>query len=1140
MRAFFQLVLRSTVPVNIVFFGLIAYALIVAIPNLPVEVFPNMSFRQVQVALRYPGASAEEVERLVTKPIENAVRGLESAEYVSSTSVPGRSEVMVKFDDDQTTEKEYREFRLRVLSALNALPQVNGKPLQPLFTELDVDSWVPVIQVMLVERADAELSKRALILLAKDLRDELERIPGVKRIDFAGEEFDQFQVALNPDLLERHGVTFQEVLAAINREGGFIPSGQIETELGERSIRIDTRPRNPEDVLQVIVRNQGSGSKVRVADLVTSSQTGVIPIREAVGNSLDGEDAIGCRVLKDSDANASTIRDAVLEVTARFQESRKDIPFNVHMILDSTRKINASMSVLHDSLMLALCLVIAALYFFLSNRSKAASGAVFILTAMAIVVIASSRNISLELAAMGALALFVFFTCRSAVLTVSGIIFAFLGTLVAFEVMGQSINEVSLIGFVLTVGIIVDDAIIVLENIRRQRELGETPMNAVIKGVQEVFVPICSATLTTIAAFLPMLLMTGTVGDFFSILPISVATALGVSLFECLIVLPVHVRDLDQLVGTEEIPSEKDLVGVDAYLAREGIGGKLSRFYDRIFLWNQRNGGKVVLLALFLFFSAIGIVVQSMVGPGLGQRPLLKLVFFPEDTSILNVSVNTAPGTGLKETDSVVRELSRDLRETGFVEAAVGLSGIKLDTTYRPQFGHQFGLILAEFPVVEERTFDNPNTAIREIRKQLGSKWSEENVRIEVTAQKDGPPTGSPVTVRIHGNDQKRVFDLANRTYEFLRKESKPGGRLEGVVDLASDLDQRSQSLNFIPDPDAMSDLGLDPQQVRLFVGALFEGVYVGDYLRKDDEIPLKVRFVRPEGEVEPIDALEFPVTRSRDGSMVRFSQIGSIEDEEEPGILRRRHYQRSVNITGNLADDAVVSAATVQYLLEERFGAEIRSNPGAGFSFEGEAESTSRSFKSLFLAFWISLFIIYLILSTQFRSLFHPLVIISNVAFSFTGVVLVMTMIAFLGDVLPEDMIRPERAWITVLAFISLVGLTGIVVNDAIVLVDFIQRRRDEGFPLDQALRLAGHERMRPILMTTISTIAGLLPMSIGIPSFDVRWSPFATVFVAGLLVATMMTLLVVPVLYRYTDAIERKVSGFFKSSTEEDPDQS
>jgi len=893
MRSFFQLVLRSTVPVNIVFFGLIAYALLVAIPNLPIEVFPNMSFRQVQVSLRYPGASAEEVERLVTKPVENAVRGLESAEYVSSTSVPGRSEVVVKFDDNLTTETEYREFRLRVLSSLNALPQVNGKALQPVFAELDVDSWVPVIQVTIVKRADSQLRKRALILLAKDLRDELERIPGIKRIDFAGEEYDQFQIALNPDLLERYGVSFQEVLNAINRQGGFIPAGQIETDLGERSIRIDTRPRSPEDLLDVIVSNEGSGSRIRVADLVTAGETGVVPIREAVGNSLDGEDAIGCRVLKDGDANAETIRNAVLDVTAKFQAVRKDIPFDVHFILDSTRKINASMSVLHDSLMLALCLVISALYFFLSKKSAVASAAVLILAVLATVVIASSREISIEVAALGALALFVFFTCRSAVLTVSGIVFAFLGTLVAFEIMGQSINEVSLIGFVLTVGIIVDDAIIVLENIRRQRELGEAPLDAVIKGVQEVFVPICSATLTTIAAFLPMLLMTGTVGDFFSILPISVATALAVSLFECLIVLPVHVRDLDQLVGPEDVQAKEGVVGVDAYLAREGMAGKLSRIYDRVFLWNQRNGGKVVLLAIFLFFAAIGIVYQSMVGPGHGMRPLLKLVFFPEDTSILNVSVNTAPGTGLKETDSIVRELSKDLRKTGFVEAAVGLSGMKLDTTYRPQFGHQFGLILAEFPVLEERTFDNPNTAIEAIRRELGAKWGKEKVRIEVTAQKDGPPTGAPVTVRVHGNNQQRVFDLAARTYEYLRMESQPGGRLEGVIDLASDLDQRSRSLNFNPDPEAMSKLGLDPLEARLFVAALFEGVYVGDYLRKDDEIPVKVRFFKPEGEVDPFEALEFPVTRSGDGSMIRFSQIGSIEDVEEPGILRRRHYQK-------------------------------------------------------------------------------------------------------------------------------------------------------------------------------------------------------------------------------------------------------
>ncbi|HIC22091.1 MAG TPA: efflux RND transporter permease subunit, partial [Planctomycetes bacterium] len=192
VKRFLSKVLRATVPINIAFFGLILFALLVVLPGIPVEVFPNISFRQVQVSLRYPGASADEVERLVTRPVEDVIRGLEAIEYVASTSVPGRSEVVVKFADDADHKVGYDQFRLRVLSVLNSLPQVNGKILQPYFAELDVDSWVPVIQVMLVNSDDGNLDKRALTLLAKELRDRLERIPGVKRIDLAGDEFDQF------------------------------------------------------------------------------------------------------------------------------------------------------------------------------------------------------------------------------------------------------------------------------------------------------------------------------------------------------------------------------------------------------------------------------------------------------------------------------------------------------------------------------------------------------------------------------------------------------------------------------------------------------------------------------------------------------------------------------------------------------------------------------------------------------------------------------------------------------------------------------------------------------------------------------------------------------------------------------------
>lgn len=1125
MRKLLAKILEFSIPINIVFFGLIMYAILVAIPQLPVEVFPNMSFRQVQVTLRYPGASAEEVERLVTRPIEDSIRGLEKTEYVASTSVPGRSEVIVKIDDDGDMKEGYDQFRFRVLAALNGLPQVNGKVLQPLFMELDVDAWVPVIQVMLVNEKNGDLDKRALTILAKELRDQLERIPGVKRVDFAGEEFDQFEVPLDPHKLDRYGITFSEVLEALTNHGGSQPAGQVDTPLGERTIRVDTRPRNPADVLDVVVRTDGQSSFITVADLVDPQSTGVQPIPEAVGNSLDGREAIGCRVLKDGLSNAKMVRNDVLQAMEDFKASHTKEPFEMHAILDSTRKINDSMSVLHDSLFLAMGLVIASLYFFLSKKGISSSAVALLLTVISTVVVASSQDLSMELVALGSLALFVFFTCRSAVLTVSGIMFALLGTLIVFYATDRSINEVSLIGFVLTVGIIVDDAIIVLENIRRHREMGKKSRDAIIEGTREVIIPVTTATLTTVAAFLPMLLMTGTVGDFFSILPISVATALAVSLVECLIILPSHVNDLDRLLGQEPVDIVEESEGVNKYLLRQGFSGKLSRAYDKIFLWNLKHGLIVLIIAALLFVGAIGVLTQSVIGPGLGMRPMLKLVFFPEDSSILNIAVNTPPGTGLKETDRIVRELSMELRATGYVEAAVGLSGMKLDSTYRPQFSHQVGLILAEFPLRDERVFADSNDAIAALRDQMVDRWLAKGVKLEITAQKDGPPLGAPVTVRIQGSDLDAVDEIARRTYRLLGEESRPGGRLEGVVDLTSDLDQETIAINFIPDQRALSIHGLDPAQLRLFVAGAFDGIYAGDYLRADDEIPIRVRFMK-DAVADPTLLLNLPLTRGRDGGVLRFGEVGSVSGASEPGILRRRHYQRSVNINGNLTPDAIVNSDTVASIIDQELGAEVRSRAGVSFSYEGEAQGTQRSFESLLVALWIAIFIIYLIMATQFRSFIHPLVVLSNVGFAFTGVVIVMSLLALFSDLLPAGMIRAERSYITILGAIAMVGLTGIVVNDAIVLVDFIQRRRSEGRALDDALRLAGHERMRPIIMTTVSTIAGLLPMAIGIPHFDVRWSPFATVFVSGLMVATMMTLLVVPVLYRYSALIEKKLT--------------
>ena len=532
-----------------------------------------------------------------------------------------------------------------------------------------------------------------------------------------------------------------------------------------------------------------------------------------------------------------------------------------------------------------------------------------------------------------------------------------------------------------------------------------------------------------------------------------------------------------------------------------------------------------------MFLLALVIVIQSAIGPAHGLRPILKFVFFPEDTSILNVAIRMPAGSGLEATDAVTREISAhfDSMGPGYFESSSAYAGLLIDTAYRPSWSHQYGFIMAEFPKRDERAFDNPIEVIKQIRNDLLPRYLERGIQLEVTAQKDGPPTGSPLSVRILGGDDEKVRSLASEVYALLRQQMKPGGDLEGLIDLSSDLDQQVRSLSFLPDPRMMSILKVDPMQVQRFVAGTFAGVFVGEYLRSDDEIPVKVRMPRESVE-DPTKLLNIPILRGPGDRIIRFGELGVINSGTEPSLLRRRFYQRSIGILGNFADDSTIDGNTVASYVSRWYEKNKNRFPAAAIDFGGEADQTMRSFRSLFTAFGIALFLIYLILTAQFRNVLQPLAILSNVIFSFTGVVLVMAIFSIASDLTPAGWIRPERSYITLPSFIAVVGLTGIVVNDAILLVNFINRLRKQGLSLDDAVIRAGLQRMRPILMTTISTIAGLIPMAIGIPHYAIKWTPFATAFVAGLLLSTAMTLLIVPVLYRGLDIAQRKIASHWE----------
>ncbi len=608
---------------------MIIFSATIALPNLPVEQFPNFTFGEVQISTMYPGATPNEVERLVTEEIEDSLRGMEDLDYVKSTSQADRSTVNIKFVDDTDYASLYDEVRFRVMGIQNRLPVQNGEPLTPMFSEADVDEWLPVIQVNLISDSSQEpLSKRTLLLMAKELRLRLEQIDKVKKVLLIGDNFQQYQVALDPDKLEEHRITLEQAASAMRFSGQAPPAGTIDTSNGENLIRIDKRYRDSRDILSVVVRQDGDGNYLTIGDLVIDEETGIRDLQGNLINSINGSDTAACKVLKLKSGNAFKIKDDVIHTVEDFMKNYEQYPVKIVYTLDTTNKIKDGLGVLSESLVISIIFVTYLLFLFLAKRSTQLTIIGSLLALAATIVAGVTDSTLLQAIAIGILGFFVMFTCRAAVLTISGIVFSFLGSLLIFYLTGQSINELTLLGFVLVSGIVVDDAIVVIENIQRHREMGKKLKDAVIDGTSEVFWPVLSATLTTCAAFLPLLLMTGSVGDFFSLVPIAVCVALAISIVECLILLPLHIIDLENLLGQDETPEQHKEETLEDFLHKEGLLGKISRLYHRGLTWTLRHPVISIGCSVALFCLAIFIIII----PVFGFSPILKVKFFPDNT----------------------------------------------------------------------------------------------------------------------------------------------------------------------------------------------------------------------------------------------------------------------------------------------------------------------------------------------------------------------------------------------------------------------------------------------------------------------------------------------------------------------------
>ena len=1008
---------------NPVFVNMVMIAVIVlgtySFITLPRELEPEIDFNWVFIFTIYPGASPEEIEQLVTIPIEEEIQDVEKIDMVSSESAEGMSFVMVKFDQmsDDEFDKLFQDLRTEV-DKVRDLPEDAEAPE---VTQLTSTMFWPIINVVL----SGDRSERDMKEWAKRIREDILDIKDVAKADILGTREREIWVEVDPDRLYGYGLSMMQVMNALRSSNLNLPGGDIKMGRSEYLIRTLGEFDEVTEIQNVIVHTFGPGAQVRVRDLAQVKDT----YEDASTLSrINGRPSITLSVMKKKQGNSIQITDDIKELVEEWEARKLPEDLKITLTWDSSVQIRDSLHKLETNALLGIILVFAALYLFLGGRN--------------------------------------------AIFAAIGIPVTFMATFFFMKVTGRTLNGSSLFGLVLVLGIVVDDAIVVVENVYRYMQKGLSPREAVIKGTPEVAIPVLSSTLTTVAAFLPLMLMSGIIGKFMKVVPIVVCLVLAASVIEAFFILPSHIADWAKL------------------RTREGWGGRL---HVRLRRWYTRYLIKVLRRRYWVMGCVLVLAAASA-----GLIPLVGVEMFAgEELAKFTVDVWMAPGTRLEETDRIISQaeqmaLALPREEVAAVVANVGILQTHDDTIVNTHVG-QVMVDLVE-PNKRKRT---TSEIIDELRGKVKSITGIS--RLELSELAGGPPTGKPVEVKVKG----KYLDELQEVAELVKAEL---GMMEGVTDINDDFSMGKKEIRIHVDEDKAALLGLDVFQIAGTVRAAFEGSKATVFRDGDEEVDVVVKFRGDEREkLSDIERMRIP---SLTGGMVPFRNVAKVSVQRGYSEIARFQGDRAISVSADI-DKSVTSMVEVNRALAERFRDIQQRYPGYRLDFRGEFEEFKEAFSSLGRLFVIGIILIYLILGTQFKSWAQPLVIMFTVPFAFIG--------AMIGLLINRDPF-------SIVTLFGIVALAGVVVNDSIVLVDFINKARTRGMPKWRAIITGGRLRLRPILLTSITTIFGLLPMATGLGGKSATWAPLANTIVWGLAASTFLTLFVIPSLYTIVDDIARK----------------
>jgi HAE1 family hydrophobic/amphiphilic exporter-1 len=1033
---------------NPVFATMLMLALVVlglfSLQRLKVDQFPNIDFPVVVVMAEYPGAAPEIVESEVTKKLEEGVNAIAGINALTSRSYEGQAVVIIEFQLHVDGRKAAEDVREKVAGIRPGLRTEVKEPRVLRFDPASRAIWSvavlpddsarstgqPMSAVEMTNWADQVLKKR------------MENVRGVGSVTLVGGTRREINIYLDPQALEAFGITADQVVAAVRNENQDLPVGAIRSLAQERVVQIDARMQRPEDFGRIIVARKGN-APVRVEQLARVSDGA----QEVESLALyNGARTLLMTVQKAQDENTIQVVDGLTRTIA---ELKGQLPPGVKLepIMDGSRAIRVAVENVRRTLIEGAVLTVLIVFLFLNSW-------------------------------------------RSTVITGLTLPIALIGTFFFMQLFGFSINMITLMALSLCVGLLIDDAIVVRENIVRHVQMGKSPYQASLDGTQEIGLAVLATTLSIVAVFLPIGFMGGIIGKFFHEFGITIVAAVLISMFVSFTLDPM----LSSIWHDPQSEAHGGARGTSRYDRTIGrVTGwfddateRMAEGYQRLLRWSLAHRLATVGMALGIFVASVAMV------------PLLGTEFVPKaDYSETSVSFHTPVGSALEVTEAKARQVEAIVRE--FPEVRYTLATINT--------GNAQGKIYASVYVrlvdrkERSRSVDQLSGALRERLRQVPG------ITVTHAGLVDAVGGNKQVEFSLQGPDLRELERLSRLVMERIRP-------IAGLVDLDSSVKPDKPVIDIDVRRDVASDLGLSVAQIASSLRTLVAGQTVGNWRAPDDQTyDVNVRLA-PEARVAPeqLDRLPFAVGSNADGStrVVRLNQVAQVREGTGPNQINRRDLAREVAINANTAGRAAGEvSAEVRKQLDT-----IAFPPGYRYQFSGSTKNMAESFGYAISALAMAIIFIYMILASQFKSFLQPLALMTALPLTLIGVVLALMMFG---------------STLSMFSVIGVVMLMGLVTKNAILLVDFAIRARegtvsDDGRPLPglertEALLLAARVRLRPILMTTLAMIFGMVPLAFALTEGSEQRAPMGQAVIGGVVTSSLLTLVVVPVVYCYLD---------------------